>query len=67
VDRQTLWNWVIRFNAEDIEGLRDRTNSGRPTWLALKAQVLRGPDAEQDGVNSWARRIAAGWFSSGSG
>jgi transposase len=59
MDRQTLRDWVIRFNAEGIEGLRDRPKSGRPTWLnegqlaVLKALVLRGPDPERDGVSSW--------------
>src|SRR5512132_640265 len=32
MDRQTLRDWVIRFNAEGIEGLRDRPRSGRPPW-----------------------------------
>ena len=27
MDRQTLRDWVIRFNAEGIEGLRDRPRS----------------------------------------
>jgi transposase len=59
MDRQTLRDWVIRFNAEGIAGLRDRPKSGRPTWLddgqlaALKALVLRGPEPERDGVSSW--------------
>jgi transposase len=59
MDRQTLRDWVIRFNAEGIEGLRDRPRSGRPSWLgdgqlaAFKALVLRGPDPERDGVSSW--------------
>ncbi len=59
MDRQTLRDWVIRFNAEGIEGLRDRPRSGRPPWLddgqlaAFKALVLRGPAPERDGVSSW--------------
>ena len=59
MDRQTLRDWVIRFNAEGVEGLRDRPRSGRPPWLddgqlaAFKAVVLRGPDPERDGVSSW--------------
>jgi transposase len=59
MDRQTLRDWVIRFNAEGVEGLRDRPKSGRPTWLnegqlaTLKALVLRGPDPERDGVSTW--------------
>ena len=59
MDRQTLRDWVVRFNAEGVGGLRDRPKSGRPTWLdegqlaTLKALVLRGPDPERDGVSSW--------------
>jgi transposase len=59
MDRQTLRDWVIRFNAEGIAGLRDRPRSGRPPGLdggqlaAFKALVLRGPDPERDGVSTW--------------
>ena len=59
MDRQTLRDWVIRFNAEGVDGLRDRPKSGRPPWLddgqlaTFKALVLRGPDPERDGVSSW--------------
>ena len=59
MDRQTLRDWVIRFNAAGVEGLRDRPKSGRPSWLdegqlaTFKALVLRGPDPERDGVSSW--------------
>jgi len=59
MDRQTLRDWVIRCNAEGIEGLRDRPRSGRRPWLdegqqaAFKALVLRGPDPERDGVSTW--------------
>jgi transposase len=59
MDRQTLRDWVIRFNAEGVDGLHDRPKSGRPIWLddgelaTLKALVLRGPDPERDGVSTW--------------
>jgi transposase len=59
MDRQTLRDWVIRFNDHGIEGLRDRPKSGRPPWLdegqmaSLRALVLRGPDPERDGVSTW--------------
>ena len=59
MDRQTLRDWVIRFNAEGVEGLCDRPQSGRRPWLdegqraALKALVLRRPDPERDGVSTW--------------
>jgi transposase len=60
--RQTLRDWVIRFNVEGVEGLRDRPRSGRPPFLgegqmaAFKALVLRGPDPERDGVSSWTAK-----------
>ena len=62
MDRQTLRDWVIRFNAAGIDGLRDRPRSGRPPFLdegqmaALKAIVLRGPDPERDGLSAWTAR-----------
>jgi transposase len=62
MDRQTLRDWVIRFNAEGVEGLRDQPRSGRRPRMgegqqaAFKAVVLRGPDLERDGVSAW--RIA---------
>lgn len=72
MDRQTLRDWVIRFNAEGVEGLHDRPRSGRPAWLdegqmaAFKALVLRGPDPERDGVSGWRAkdlcRIVEGRF-----
>jgi transposase len=62
MDRQTLRDWVIRFNEVGVEGLSDRPRSGRPSFLSdgqlatFKAWVLRGPDSEQDGVSSWTAR-----------
>src|ERR671928_957720 len=59
MDRQTLRDWVIRFNAEGVKGLRDQPRSGRRPWMsegeqaAFKAIVLRGPDPERDGVSVW--------------
>src|SRR3954469_20182712 len=52
---QTLGDWVHRWNAEGVEGLRERPRPGRPCALdegrqaALKALVLRGPSLERDG------------------
>ncbi len=34
MDRQTLRDWVHRYNAEGIEGLCDRARSGRPPRLS---------------------------------
>lgn len=61
MDRQTLRDWVIRYNAEGIAGLRDQPRSGRrprltPAQLAeLSALVEAGPDAAQHGVVRWRR------------
>src|SRR5436305_6394017 len=56
MDRQTLRDWVHRYNAEGLAGLRDRPRSGRKPRLTaeqeaeLAAAVEQGPDAERDGV-----------------
>lgn len=56
MDRQTLRDWIVRYNAEGVEGLRDRARSGRPPLLAaalepeLARLIAAGPDAERDGV-----------------
>ena len=62
MDRQTLRDWVHRYNAEGVEGLRDRPRPGRPCGLdegrqaALKALILRGPKLERDGCVAWRAR-----------
>ena len=62
MDRQSLRDWVHRFNEEGIEGLHDRPHTGRPSRLsdgrmaAFKALVLRGPDIEKDGMSSWTAK-----------
>lgn len=59
MDRQTLRDWVIRFNAEGVEGLRDRPRPGRPgqlneDQLAELAQVVEtGPDINVHRVVRW--------------
>jgi transposase len=59
---QTLGDWVHRYNAEGVEGLRDRHRPGRPCALdegqqaALKALVLKGPKLERDGCVAWRLR-----------
>ena len=56
MDRQTLRDWVHRYNAEGLAGLRDRPRSGRRPRLTpeqeaeLAAAVERGPDPDRDGV-----------------
>jgi transposase len=59
---QTLGDWVHRYDAEGVEGLRDRPRPGRPCALdegrqaALKALVLKGPKLERDGRVAWRAR-----------
>jgi len=62
MDRQTLRDWVRRYDAAGVEGLRDRPRPGRPCALdegrqaALKALLLRGPKLERDGCVAWRAR-----------
>ena len=57
--RQTLRDWVHRYNAEGVEGLRSRTGPGRPPFLTdarmeeLREMVLKGPDPERNIVIRW--------------
>lgn len=61
MDRQTLWDWVHRYNAEGLEGLSDRRSPGptlrlSPAQKAELAQIVRkGPDPATDGVVRWRR------------
>ena len=58
-DRQTLRDWVHRYNAHGIEGLPDAPRAGRPPALSagqmqeLEGLVLAGPDLKRDGVVRW--------------
>lgn len=59
MDRQTLRDWVMRYNAEGVEGVRDRPRSGRPPQLTadqlveLERLVEDGPDIDVHGVVRW--------------
>jgi transposase len=59
MDRQTLRDWVHRYNEEGVAGLYPRTIPGRPGALTeeqmeeVRAMVLNGPDPEIDGVVRW--------------
>ena len=39
MDRQTLRDWVIRYNEQGIEGLHDRWGDGRPTTFTREEQA----------------------------
>ena len=61
MDRQTLRDWVHRFNDEGPDGLANRTAPGRARYLsdaqmsALGEIVETGPDPAVDGVVRWRR------------
>ncbi len=40
MERQSLRDWVHRFNAEGVEGLRDRPHKGRPGRMIYAMSVL---------------------------
>ncbi len=59
MDRQTLCDWVHRYNADGLAGLADRPRPGRPPRLtdAQTSEVAKwveaGPGLERDGVARW--------------
>lgn len=61
MDRQTLRDWVIRYNAHGVAGLADSWQGGRPPILTLDEQaellaaVMAGPDPERDGFCAYTR------------
>jgi len=62
MDRQTLRDWVHRYNEEGLDGLHNRRAKG-PTPLLNAEQkaeladlVREGPDPEKHGVVRWRRR-----------
>lgn len=61
MDRQTLRDWVHRYNAEGLEGLSDRRSAGPKPRLSpeqkaeLARMVREGPDPAVDGVVRWRR------------
>ena len=61
MDRQTLRDWVHRYNAQGLVGLRSRKPPGpssKPTAqqeTELAALVEAGPDPAQHGVVRWRR------------
>ena len=56
MDRQALRDWVVRYNAGGVNGLRDRGRSGRPALLTseleeeLRHLIEAGADFDRDGV-----------------
>ncbi|NQW49930.1 MAG: winged helix-turn-helix domain-containing protein, partial [Rhodospirillales bacterium] len=61
MDRQTLRDWVHRYNGEGIVGLSNRKPEGRKARLGpeqkakIAGLVEAGPDPDKDGVVRWRR------------
>lgn len=59
MDRQTLRDWVHRYNSAGVDGLKSRCGKGRPRALTaeqmaeLKELVIQGPGCEHDPVVRW--------------
>jgi transposase len=68
MDRQTLRDWVHRYNAEGLCGLSNRRSPGRQPRLSpdqkaeLAALVEAGPDPVTDGVVRWRRIDLKRWI-----
>ena len=61
MQRQTLSDWIRRYNADGVAGLLDRPRPGRSSLLNPEQSaefdriVEKGPDIETDGVVRWRR------------
>lgn len=59
MDRQTLRDWVHRYNTDGIEGLKSRGAPGREPVLSeqqmaeLRELVVKGPDPAIDRIARW--------------
>lgn len=59
MDRQTLRDWVHRYNEFGIDGLKSRKSPGRESALSpaqmaeLRALVIKGPDPATDKIVRW--------------
>jgi putative transposase len=59
MDRQTLRDWVIRYNQHGLDGLYDCWVEGRPPRLDASEQaqlieiVMTGPNVEADGLSAY--------------
>jgi transposase len=61
MDRQTLRDWVLRYNEYGLPGLYDLAQPGPRPFLTAEQEakvvtwVENGPDLEKDGVVRWRR------------
>jgi transposase len=62
MDRQTLRDWVHRYNAEGLAGLANRRAPGPAPRLSAEQEAVvdrwveQGPELERDGVVRWRCR-----------
>ena len=70
MERQTLRDWVLRYNEHGVDGLFDRWNGGRPPTFTAEEQaqlveiVLAGPDSEVSGHPAFAINASRSLISS---
>ena len=61
MDRQTLCDWIHRYNDHGVPGLADRSHPGPRPMLTTAQEaevdtwVMQGPDLAADGVVRWRR------------
>src|SRR3954470_858725 len=62
MDRQTLRDWVHRFNERGPDGLKDSWSKGNPPRLsaAQQAELARLVETGPDRAVAWGRALAAG-------
>jgi transposase len=70
MERQSLRDWVHRFNAEGVTGLNDLPRKGRPRRMhagiekVFCERVDKGPDAKTDKLVRWRRMDLQAWLKS---
>ena len=68
MERQALRDAVVRYNAEGLEGLRDRPTPGRRPALTdaeqavLLAAIFHGPDRARHGCTDWTLPALCRWI-----
>ena len=69
MDRQTLRDWVHRYNADGLANLSDRHGGGTPCLLSAEQEhvitgwIVKGPELTRDGVTRSRQRGAwIGWL-----
>ena len=59
IRKATMSKWSIRFSAKRIDGLRDRSRSGKPVWFstlsraALKGASITSPQQVRDAITNF--------------